>query len=92
MYDILIKNGTIVDGKKTPRFTGDLAIQNGKILKITAKLHSKAAHIIDATNLYVAPGFIDITNHSDTHWTLFSVPSQESLLRQGITTIMGGTC
>jgi len=92
MNDILIKNGTVIDGKKTPMFKADISIKNGKIALIKAGLRSQAATVIDATGMYVAPGFIDITNHSDTHWTIFSVPSQESLLRQGITTILGGVC
>jgi N-acyl-D-amino-acid deacylase len=92
MYDILIKNSTIIDGAKNNKYKADIAISEGKI-KIVGKLGAvKAETVIDAEDLYTAPGFIDINNHSDTYLTLFTVPSLESLLKQGITTILGGTC
>ncbi|OGZ46884.1 MAG: hypothetical protein A3J54_00290 [Candidatus Ryanbacteria bacterium RIFCSPHIGHO2_02_FULL_45_13b] len=91
-YDILIQNGTIVDGSgKTPR-AGTVAVKDGKIADIGARVKGEAETIIDATDHMVSPGFIDITNHSDTHWTLFDYPSQASMLRQGITSVIGGSC
>jgi N-acyl-D-amino-acid deacylase len=92
MYDILIKNGTIIDGTNTSPKPGNLAVKNGKISAIGAHVTGSAHTTIDASNLFVCPGFIDITNHSDTHWTLFNYPSQASMLKQGITTILGGSC
>jgi len=92
MYDILIKNSTIVDGAKNNKYKADIAVSEGKI-KIIGKLGAiKANTVIDAEDLYAAPGFIDINNHSDTYLTLFTVPGLESLLKQGITTVLGGTC
>jgi len=92
MYDILIQNGTIVDGSgKTPR-AGAVAVKDGKITDIGPRVKGNAQTVIDATGHMVSPGFIDITNHSDTHWTLFDYPSQASMLRQGITSIIGGSC
>lgn len=83
----------VVDGTgKKPPYRADIAVQEGKIDHIGEVSESNADQVIDASNLFVCPGFIDITNHSDTHWTLFSWPGQESMLRQGITTIMGGSC
>ncbi|OGZ43849.1 MAG: hypothetical protein A3J55_00220 [Candidatus Ryanbacteria bacterium RIFCSPHIGHO2_02_FULL_45_17b] len=91
-YDILIQNGTIVDGSgKTPR-AGSVAVKDGKIADIGARVKGDATTVIDATGHMVSPGFIDITNHSDTHWTLFDYPSQASMLRQGITSVIGGSC
>lgn len=92
MYDILIRNGTIIDGTGEARYTGDIAIKGKFIEKIGNLEQSKAIKILDAPNLFVVPGFIDITNHSDTYLSLFTNPSQESLLRQGITSIIGGSC
>ena len=92
MYDIIIKNGTIIDGKKTPRFQGDIGISKDSISAIGDLSNQSSYTTIDAGGKYVTPGFIDITNHSDTHWSLFNDPGQESMLRQGITTIMGGAC
>ena len=91
-YDILIQNGTIVDGSgKVPR-AGNVAVKDRKIADIGPRVRGGAKTVIDAANLMVSPGFIDITNHSDTHWTLFDYPSQASMLRQGITSIIGGSC
>ncbi|MBI2635656.1 MAG: amidohydrolase family protein [Parcubacteria group bacterium] len=90
--DILIKNGTVIDGVGTPAYHADIAIKDGKIEKIGFLGTPSAKTTIDATGLFVAPGFIDINNASDRYWTLFSHPNAESLVRQGITTIIGGNC
>lgn len=92
MLDILIKNGSIIDGSGKKSFQADIGIENGLITEIGNLKNSSAAKTIDATNLIVCPGFIDILNRSDVFGTLFEIPSQESLLRQGITTIIGGNC
>src|SRR3989344_569691 len=90
--DILIKNGIVVDGVGTPAYHADIAIKDGKIEKIGFLGEPSAKAVIDATGQYVAPGFIDINNASDRHWALFNHPFSESLLYQGITTIIGGNC
>jgi N-acyl-D-amino-acid deacylase len=92
MLDVLIKNGTIVDGSGKPMYRGDVGIREGKITDI-GDLHNEHAETeIDATGKYVAPGFIDVNNHSDTYWRIFLDPAMESLLYQGVTTIIGGNC
>lgn len=92
MLDILIKNGTIIDGSGQPMYRGDVGVREGKIVEI-GDLHNEHAEIeIDATNKYIAPGFIDVNNHSDTYWRIFLDPALESLLYQGVTTIIGGNC
>ncbi|MGA1046472.1 MAG: N-acyl-D-amino-acid deacylase family protein [Minisyncoccia bacterium] len=93
MYDILIKNGLIVNGLGSQPYNGTIAIKNGKIHKITSKDNGYKAHIeIEANGKIITPGFIDISNHSDTYLTLLSAPSQKSLITQGVTTIVGGNC
>ena len=92
MYDILIKNGTIIDGSGKEKFKADIALKKGKIKKIGKINTNRAKKVIDANNLYVSPGFVDINNHSDSHWTLFTMPGAESMLSQGITTIITGNC
>ena len=92
MYDILIKNGRVFDGLGNASTRIDIGIKGDKIVKFGDLLKEKSEKIIDAENFYVTPGFIDITNHSDARWTLFSDQSQESLIRQGITTVVGGNC
>ncbi len=90
--DILIKNGIVIDGVGTPAYHADIAVKDGKIEKVGFLGEPSAKTTIDATGLFVAPGFIDINNASDRYWTLFSHPNAESLVRQGITTIIGGNC
>jgi len=90
-YDTIIKNGIIIDGtNKNRNFKADIGIKNDKIDKIGDLKKQRAETEIDANDMYVAPGLIDITTHSDTHWTLLSQPTQESFIRQGVTTIVGG--
>lgn len=92
MYDIIIKNGNIIDGSGEAPFRADVGIKDDKIAKI-GELHDEKAEIeIDASGKIVCPGFIDVNNHSDTFWRIFSNPDLESLAYQGITTIVGGNC
>ncbi len=93
MYDVLIKGGTIFDGSgKKDAFVADVAISNGLIKEIGNLKNSSAKKVINAEGFFVSPGFIDILNHSDTYLTLFTTPKQNSLISQGITTIIGGNC
>jgi len=92
MFDVLIKNGTVIDGTNKKGFKADVALKKDKIKKIGQLEGVKAKTVIDAKEQYVAPGFIDIHNHSDSYWTLFTAPSLESMLLQGVTTIIGGNC
>lgn len=90
MYDCLIKNGTVIDGTGVPRRLADIALRDGSIVAIGNLSHTQAAHIIDATGKIVTPGFIDMNNHSDVYWQIFQSPCLESLVTQGVTTIIGG--
>lgn len=89
-YSIIIKNGLILDGRDNSPRQADIGISADKIKKVGDLSRNEAPTVIDASNKYISPGFIDLTTHSDTHWTLFSHPSQESFIRQGVTTIIGG--
>lgn len=80
----------VFDGTGVPFKETDVGIRDDKIKKIGNLKKETAPIMIDATDKCVAPGFIDIATHSDTHWTLFSQPDQESFIRQGVTTILGG--
>ena len=91
-YSTIIKNGLVFDGNGNKPFKADVGIMDDEIKNIGDLQKEAAYNIVDATGRCVAPGFIDITNHSDTHWTIFSFPRQESLVSQGITTIIGGNC
>ena len=90
MYDILIKNGTIIDGSGRPMYRADIGIREERIVALGDLTEGRAEKEIDATGQYVTPGFVDVNNHSDTYWQLLADPHLESMLRQGVTTIIGG--
>jgi len=92
MYDILIKNGTIVDGTGRGGYPGSLGIKKNKIAAVGEMSGAQGKIEIDAQGKIVAPGFIDVHNHSDSYWQIFLEPQLPSLLFQGITTIIGGNC
>ncbi len=92
MYDILIKNGTVVDGTGKKGYRADIAISKNRIAKVGKMRWGKGRIEIDAAGKTVAPGFIDIHNHSDGYWQIFLEPQLPSLVFQGITTIVGGNC
>jgi N-acyl-D-amino-acid deacylase len=84
-YDIVVRGGKIVDGTGNPWFQGDVAIRADRIAAVgSLGPQVKARHTIDATNLIVAPGFIDMHSHSDM--TLLEDGSAQSKIRQGVTT------
>jgi N-acyl-D-amino-acid deacylase len=90
MYDLLIKNGTVIDGSGRPMYRADVAVTDGRIAAIGDLGHSIAHRVVDASGQYVTPGFIDVNNHSDTYWQLLAAPSLMSMLAQGVTTVIGG--
>ncbi len=90
MYDILIKNGTVIDGTGAPMRKSDVAIQDGRIVAVDDLSHEVAHDVYDASGKYVVPGFIDVNNHSDAYWKIFTNPTLDSLVHQGVTTIIGG--
>ncbi|MBI4049590.1 MAG: amidohydrolase family protein [Candidatus Doudnabacteria bacterium] len=93
MYSVVIKNGSILDGTGKLAYRADIAVEKRKIVEISPSIPAaKAQQVIDAKDKFVAPGFIDIQNHSDSYWTLFDQPDQKSMLAQGITTIIVGNC
>lgn len=93
MFDLLIKNGRIMDGTGNPWFFGNVAIKDGKIEKVGFIDSSSAQQVIDAKGLVVAPGFVDIHTHAD-----FILPLKEHskilepFVHQGITTVVTGNC
>ena len=84
MFDLIIRNGLIVDGQKTPRYAGDLGIQGDRIAAIGNLAGIDAATVIDAAGLVVAPGFIDVHTHSDA--LLLATPHLLAKTAQGFTT------
>ena len=90
MDDILIRGGEVIDGSGAPARHADVAIVDGRISAITDHYTGQAHRVIDARDLVVAPGFIDIHTHSD--FTLPLNPRAESKIRQGVTTEVLGNC
>lgn len=89
---MLIRNGTIVDGTGKERFKGDVRIRKDKISEVGNLNPKNGERVIDARNQFVVPGFIDILNRSDIHFSIFKKYSLRNLIKQGITTIVGGGC
>lgn len=90
MYDILIQNGQLINGTGSPAIRGEVAIKDGKIVKIARHIPGEAKAVIDATGKVVTPGFIDSHSHSDHNF--YSNPDQIEKVEQGITTSVGGQC
>ncbi|HUK16236.1 MAG TPA: D-aminoacylase [Bryobacteraceae bacterium] len=87
-FDLLIRGGQIVDGTGNPSFAGDVGIRGGRIAAIGRLGGRSARRTIDASGLTVAPGFIDIHNHSD--YTLVADGNAQSMIRQGVTSMILG--
>jgi N-acyl-D-aspartate/D-glutamate deacylase len=83
-YDLVIRNGRVVDGSGNPWFYGDVAIAGDKIVAVGRVPEGQAKRTIDAKGLVVAPGFIDMHSHSDD--LLLEDGHAQSKIRQGVTT------
>jgi len=89
-FDLVIKNGMIVDGTLAPRFRDDIAIKNGRIAKIGRVHPHEAKKVVDADGLVVAPGFIDLHTHYDAQ--IFWDPYLTISSWHGITSVVIGNC
>jgi N-acyl-D-amino-acid deacylase len=89
-FDLLIRNGTVIDGTKAPRFAADVGITGDRIVTIGDLARATAAQVIDATNLIVAPGFIDSHTHDDQ--AVLSHAAMPFKVSQGVTTVVAGNC
>jgi len=92
MYDLIIRGGEIVDGSGAPAFSGELAVQDGIIVRVErgGAIEGDAHEVIDATGCAVTPGFVDIHTHYDGQvtWDPFLTPSSW----HGVTTAVFGNC
>ncbi|MEN8758308.1 MAG: D-aminoacylase, partial [Desulfobacterales bacterium] len=90
MFDVIIRNGKVVDGSGQKAYLADVGVENGRITEISPDLGADADEIVDADGCVVSPGFIDMHSHSD--FTLLVHPKAESKIRQGVTTELVGNC
>ena len=89
-FDLLIVNGSIVDGTGAPSYRGDIAVKDGRIIEIGDLKGRSAKEVIDADGLVVAPGFIDLHSHGERE--IRDMPGADNYIHQGITTMLGGNC
>lgn len=89
-FDVVIRNGTVLDGSGKDAVVADVAIKGGKIARIGAIPTGAGAAEIDAKGLVVAPGFIDVHTHADDD--VLTQPLAENFIRDGVTTIVTGNC
>jgi len=88
-YDLLIKNGRVIDGTGNIWCKKDIGVSEGKI-KSLGCINGNAKKVIDVNGMIVSPGFIDLHNHSDM--TILAYPNAENSIMQGITTVVVGNC
>jgi len=89
-YDLIIRNATVIDGTRAPRFEADIAVRGARIAEI-GKLPAALASVeIDAHGKVAAPGFIDVHTHDDR--LLLSSPDMAPKVSQGVTTVVTGNC
>jgi N-acyl-D-aspartate/D-glutamate deacylase len=88
-YDLVVRNGMVIDGTGFPRYRADVAVKGGAIVEI-GRIGSTAATTIDADGLYVAPGIIDLHTHYDAQpfWDRLCTSS----VWHGVTTVLTGNC
>ncbi|MEO8137104.1 MAG: D-aminoacylase [Betaproteobacteria bacterium] len=87
-YDLLLRNGRIVDGTGNPWYRGDVAVLGDAIVRISARIDGTAARTIDVQGRVISPGFIDI--HTHARRGIFEVPTADNYVRQGVTTLIEG--
>ncbi|MEK7436702.1 MAG: D-aminoacylase [Pseudomonadota bacterium] len=89
-YDLLIRNATIIDGARRPRYAGDIGVRAGRIADIGLLAAARAEVEIDAQGKIAAPGFIDAHTHDDR--LLASDPAMTPKVSQGVTSVIAGNC
>ena len=87
-YDVVLRNGRIVDGTGSPWYRGDVAIRGDIIARIAPSITDSLARVIDVEGQVIAPGFIDL--HTHARRGIFEVPTADNYVRQGVTTLMEG--
>ena len=87
-FDLIIRNGRIMDGTGRPAYAADLAVKEQRIASI-GKISGSTKMELDASGLIVAPGFIDVHTHAED---VVDLPLAENFVRMGVTTVVTGNC
>jgi dihydroorotase/N-acyl-D-amino-acid deacylase len=87
-YDLILRNGRVVDGSGSPWYRADVAVRGGLIVAIAPTIEGTARREIDVAERVVAPGFVDV--HSHGGGGIFEVPTADNYVRQGVTTLIAG--
>jgi len=88
-FDLVLANVRIVDGTGAPARAGDVAVRDGRIVRVGRVGNAASRERIDGTGLVVAPGFIDVHTHADN---VAAQPLAENFVRMGVTSIVAGNC
>lgn len=89
-FDLLIRNGTIIDGTRAPRYGADVGVQGDRVAAIGALADARGEVEVDAKGKIVAPGFIDAHTHDDR--LMLSAAEMAPKVSQGVTTVVAGNC
>ena len=89
-YDLLIRNGKIIDGTGNSWYYADIAVKEGKIVSIQKNMTATAIKTIDAKGLVIAPGFIDVHTHIEGDEA--RTPTADNFIYDGVTTVVAGNC
>lgn len=89
-FDVIIRNGKIIDGTGNSWYRADIAVKDGNIISIKKNIAGTATKIIDASDLIVAPGFIDV--HTHIEGDELATPTADNFIYDGVTTVIAGNC
>ena len=89
-YDLIIRNGRVVDGTGNPWYRADVGVRDGKIAAVGDLSHDSAKRSIDAKQRVIAPGFIDV--HTHVEGSVEKVPGGDNYVMDGVTTVVTGNC
>ena len=87
-FDLVIRNGLVVDGNGAPPYRGDIAITGDRIARVAPRIDEAAVRVIDAGGKVLAPGFIDV--HTHVRAGIFITPTADNYVYQGVTTLIEG--
>ena len=90
MFDVLIRNGWLVDGTGNPAYPADVGVEGDTIAAVGRFPEAQARRVINAKGKLVTPGFVDC--HSHTDWSIQTNPTAQSTIRPGVTTEIVGHC